>query len=119
MLALVSSGAEVASAASGETVVVVTNQTPFYAESGGQVGDTGRLTWDDGSAEVTDTRKVEGVVQHVCSHHRGDADPRGLASRWRLITRAAARSAPTTRQRICCMKLCAAHLETMLRSAAL
>ncbi len=75
VLALVSSGAEVASAASGETVVVVTNQTPFYAESGGQVGDTGRLTWDDGSAEVTDTRKVEGVVQHVARITEGTLTP--------------------------------------------
>ncbi|HCD21594.1 MAG TPA: alanine--tRNA ligase, partial [Alphaproteobacteria bacterium] len=55
--ALVVDGAEVDSVASG-TVSVITNQTPFYAESGGQQGDTGSLTWDGGSADVTDTFKT-------------------------------------------------------------
>jgi alanyl-tRNA synthetase len=55
--ALVVDGAEVDSATSG-TVSVITNQTPFYAESGGQQGDTGSLTWDGGSAVVTDTFKT-------------------------------------------------------------
>ena len=43
----------------------VLDSTPFYAESGGQIGDTGRLTWDSGSATVTDTRKTpEGTWLH-------------------------------------------------------
>jgi alanyl-tRNA synthetase len=41
------------------------NQTPFYAESGGQVGDQGLLKTDTGAVEITDTRKVAGVFIHI------------------------------------------------------
>ncbi len=44
---------------------VVLDRTPFYAESGGQVGDTGELTWEGGRARVTDTQKpLEGLIVH-------------------------------------------------------
>lgn len=46
-------------------VQIVLNQTPFYAESGGQVGDAGMLRTDTGSATITDTKKVEGVFVHI------------------------------------------------------
>jgi alanyl-tRNA synthetase len=52
-------------------VQVVVNQTPFYAESGGQVGDTGWLRWDGGAARVTDTRKQAGVVIHLAEVTEG------------------------------------------------
>lgn len=43
--------------------IVITNQSPFYAESGGQVGDTGVITTEDGSVfEVTDTKKILGKL---------------------------------------------------------
>ncbi|QQR72099.1 MAG: alanine--tRNA ligase [Holophagales bacterium] len=42
----------------GETGVAVFARTPFYAESGGQVGDRGRLVWPGGSARVTDVQKL-------------------------------------------------------------
>ncbi len=49
----------------GAKAIVVTNQTPFYAESGGQVGDSGELLWTDGKATVTDTQKVlDGLWLH-------------------------------------------------------
>ncbi|WP_068116962.1 alanine--tRNA ligase [Tropicimonas marinistellae] len=65
ILALVKDGALTEEASAGETVLVVLNQTPFYAESGGQVGDTGTLTGPAGKARITDTRKVTGVFLHV------------------------------------------------------
>jgi alanyl-tRNA synthetase len=63
--ALVRDGAAIDKASTGETVQIITNQTPFYAESGGQVGDTGLIRTDTGLAEVKDTRKVAGVFLHV------------------------------------------------------
>ena len=45
----------------GQTATIILNQTPFYAESGGQVGDTGQLTAGDAVFQVTDTQKVAGV----------------------------------------------------------
>ena len=47
-LAIVKDGARVESAEVGETVEVLLNQTPFYGESGGQIGDTGKLTYFKG-----------------------------------------------------------------------
>ncbi len=55
----------VAELAAGEHGVAVFNQTVFYAESGGEVGDTGEITWDGGRARVTDTQKdASGVFFH-------------------------------------------------------
>ena len=70
VLALVQGGAEVA-VATGQVQIMV-NQTPFYAESGGQVGDTGLIRTDTGVAEITDTRKVAGVFIHVGTVVEGD-----------------------------------------------
>jgi alanyl-tRNA synthetase len=63
ILALVGDGATM-DAAKGE-VTVVLNQTPFYAESGGQVGDTGTIRTETGVVEVRDTRKVADVFLHI------------------------------------------------------
>ncbi|MFV0360005.1 alanine--tRNA ligase, partial [Tropicimonas sp.] len=72
ILALVRDGAEVKKAAFGDTVQVVFNQTPFYAESGGQVGDTGVLVTESGKARITDTRKVAGVFIHFADVVAGE-----------------------------------------------
>jgi len=65
LLSIVKDGAEIANAAAGDSVAFVLNQTPFYAESGGQVGDTGALKTDTGVARITDTRKAHGVFMHI------------------------------------------------------
>ena len=65
VLALVKDGKRVESAKVGETVDIVPNQTPFYGESGGQIGDTGKLTTLKGfEGEVEDTVKPLGRL-HV------------------------------------------------------
>ena len=65
--ALVRDATAIGKADAGETVQIITNQTPFYAESGGQVGDTGLIRTDTGLAQVTETRKVAGVFLHVAN----------------------------------------------------
>lgn len=61
VVALVKDGAEVQSASAGETVTVLTNQTPFYGESGGQSGDVGTIWTPEGlKASVSDTSKPLG-----------------------------------------------------------
>jgi alanyl-tRNA synthetase len=66
VLALVKNGAEIASAGVDEEVAVVVNQTPFYAESGGQVGDTGTIESDNGRVRVRDTQKrADGLFVHL------------------------------------------------------
>lgn len=58
--ALVKDGKEIDSLKAGETGSIVLNQTPFYAESGGQVGDTGVLTGEGVKFRVTDMQKKAG-----------------------------------------------------------
>jgi len=52
-------------------VSVVLDQTPFYAESGGQVGDRGRLIADGVAMTVLDTRKSGGAIVHYCQSETG------------------------------------------------
>jgi alanyl-tRNA synthetase len=61
VVAIVKDGARVDKAGAGDTVSILTNQTPFYAESGGQNGDSGSITGDNGlSVSVSDTTKPLG-----------------------------------------------------------
>ena len=75
ILALVVGGAAVDVAAPGAAVAVVMNQTPFYAESGGQVGDAGRITGPDGLViGVDDTQKRLGdLFVHLGTVEAGTA----------------------------------------------
>ena len=75
--ALVVDGAETARAETGDTVALVVNQTPFYAEAGGQVGDTGTIVSAEGArVRVSDTRReAEGL--HV---HHGTVEEGTLAA---------------------------------------
>ncbi|PLL13275.1 alanine--tRNA ligase [Tabrizicola sp. TH137] len=65
VLALVKDGAGIGSAETGAMVQIVVNQTPFYGESGGQVGDAGWVRTNTSLAHVTDTKKAAGVFIHV------------------------------------------------------
>ncbi|MCB9797005.1 MAG: alanine--tRNA ligase, partial [Alphaproteobacteria bacterium] len=62
VLALVADGRRAESLQAGDKGQVVVRETPFYAESGGQVGDRGALTWPGGRFEVTDTKKGAGDI---------------------------------------------------------
>jgi alanyl-tRNA synthetase len=62
VIAIVADGKEVDRASVGQTASIVTNQTPFYGESGGQVGDTGVIAAAKGRATVTDTQKKLGAL---------------------------------------------------------
>jgi alanyl-tRNA synthetase len=67
VVAIVKDGTEVSRAGPGEAVVILTNQTPFYGESGGQTGDAGTITSLGGlKAQVTDTSKPLGRLH---AHH--------------------------------------------------
>lgn len=65
ILAIVKDGARIETAHDGDAVAIVVNQTPFYAESGGQMGDVGTLSGDgDAAFTVSDTQKKVGDL-HV------------------------------------------------------
>ncbi|MBF0414313.1 MAG: alanine--tRNA ligase [Magnetococcales bacterium] len=66
LLAILKDGVEVKSLSAGEEGIVLVNQTPFYGESGGQVGDTGTIQSANGRFAVSDTRKP---LPDVVSHH--------------------------------------------------
>jgi alanyl-tRNA synthetase len=75
VLALVVDGAEVGELASGASGWAVLNQTPFYAESGGQVGDHGELRAEGVVANVTDVKKMQGVFAHQVEVTEGVLKP--------------------------------------------
>ncbi|MBN9219745.1 MAG: alanine--tRNA ligase [Mesorhizobium sp.] len=64
--ALVKDGKTVDSAGAGDAVAIVVNQTPFYGESGGQMGDTGIISGEGFSIEISDTqKKADGLFVHL------------------------------------------------------
>jgi len=77
VLSLVAHGAPVDRVEAGGDVAVLLNQTPFYGESGGQVGDTGAITGPDGLViEITDTqRKLGDLFVHLGRVVSGVAKP--------------------------------------------
>ncbi|MEH6356265.1 MAG: alanine--tRNA ligase [Marinobacter sp.] len=68
-------GGEHKNAAAGDEAIIVLDRTPFYAESGGQVGDTGLLTWSGGRFHVTDTRKEGSNHLHIGTVIEGELFP--------------------------------------------
>lgn len=64
--AIVCEGKAIPSAKVGDTITLVTNQTPYYGESGGQMGDTGVISSPTGKMEVEDTqRKLGDLIIHI------------------------------------------------------
>jgi alanyl-tRNA synthetase len=76
---LVKNGQEVDKLRQGETGYIITGKTPFYGESGGQVGDTGTIENEFGRAIVLDTQKpLENIIAHKVEIVKGEIN-RGLA----------------------------------------
>ncbi|WP_439924981.1 alanine--tRNA ligase [Nitrobacter sp. JJSN] len=76
---LVKDGKEADSLKAGESGAIILNQTPFYGESGGQVGDTGVLTGDGVRVRITDTQKKAGdLFVHLGTVDQGTLKP-GMA----------------------------------------
>ncbi|MDB5540479.1 MAG: alaS [Devosia sp.] len=71
IVALVKDGREVERLVAGDEGFVVLNQTPFYGESGGQVGDTGRLVGDGVAVTVNETTRHHGVFAHQVKVEEG------------------------------------------------
>ena len=65
IVSVVCDGAQVQIADYGTLVQVVLNQTPFYAESGGQIGDHGQIVTETGTIIITDTRKSADLFIHI------------------------------------------------------
>jgi alanyl-tRNA synthetase len=65
VLAVIAGGVAVPDAIADAQVQVILNQTPFYAESGGQVGDRGTLRTETGLVRITDVKKSQGLFIHV------------------------------------------------------
>ena len=64
IIAIYKDGEQVDEVVEGDEALIVLNQTPFYAESGGQIGDTGLFKNDTGIFEVQDTKKSGGAFVH-------------------------------------------------------
>ena len=71
IVALFKDGAEVDALDSGDSGVVVLDSTPFYAESGGQIGDTGTIESKEGCFRIADTQKSGKANLHFGSVERG------------------------------------------------
>ncbi|MDD5465046.1 MAG: alanine--tRNA ligase [Candidatus Omnitrophica bacterium] len=65
ILAILENGKEVNEISSGDALQIVLDQTPFYAEAGGQVGDSGELINGKNVFEVLDTKKIDNVILHI------------------------------------------------------
>ncbi|MCJ8509874.1 alanine--tRNA ligase [Rhizobium lemnae] len=72
ILAIVRDGVAIDKAVAGDKIQIVVNQTPFYGESGGQMGDTGMISTDHAKVTVSDTQKKgEGLFVHSATIAEG------------------------------------------------
>ena len=84
--AIVIDGRDVPALQAGQTGWIIVNQTPFYAESGGQLGDTGKFIGGGGAAAIADVQKRAGDL------HALDCGTARIARRLRVVP---IKSAPT------------------------
>ncbi len=72
VVAILKGGMAVDMAEAGDSVELITEETPFYGESGGQVGDTGVIVGKDLSVTVLDTKRpVPEIITHICTVKEG------------------------------------------------
>jgi alanyl-tRNA synthetase len=111
VLAIVKDGLGVPVAAAGDAVEIVLDRTSFYADSGGQIGDTGWLMSDDHNSVVADvsgcTKPVQGVFAHRAILRQGLGED--WATAWIRLWMLASGTlrGGIIRRRICCMQRCA------------
>ena len=65
IVSVVCNGTQVETLGHGTSVQLVLNQTPFYAESGGQIGDIGLIVTETGTVTITNTRKITDLFIHI------------------------------------------------------
>ncbi|MGB9875171.1 MAG: alanine--tRNA ligase [bacterium] len=76
VVALLKEGKEVDSLSEGSSGEVLLDKTPFYPEKGGQIGDTGKITWENGEAIVLDTQMpFEDLIVHKVKVKSGRMEP--------------------------------------------
>ena len=74
VLALIKDGERVQAAYEGDEVIIILGETPFYAESGGQIGDTGTIVCDDFTAQAVNTTKNNNaIIFHTAKITKGMA----------------------------------------------
>ena len=107
VLAIVKNGVGVPAAKAGDEVEVVLDHTSFYGDSGGQVGDLGWFTSNDGNATIAEITGCVLPVQGVRAHKavlKQDLAVGDRSAPW-STENAATPSSATTRERTCCTRL--------------
>jgi hypothetical protein len=108
VVALYRECAQVQALKSGDSGTAVLDRTPFYAESGGQVGDRGELVGSAGTFEVADTQKIQAdVYGHAGTLKRPARSRSATGSRRASTWRCARAPCATIRSRISCTRRCA------------
>ncbi len=72
VMAIISNGKRIKQAKQGEEVELILDATPFYAESGGQIGDSGEIISEKSSLEVLDTYKIDSLFIHKVKIIKGE-----------------------------------------------